>query len=184
MKVKFFSDDNKEFSSEQLCIKYEEALRELKSGLNNRDNKIQTRYVEKTKWHLIKDELDFFFYDHKDDSVSRKSPRTLYDIFKIIEQSKISFPFWLSEDEKGNPFNLDSRLQYLQNLVQQLETQVNKHKIEIMELETLRDDFSEHLTTEEDEENLKPSEATVFNNPVVEEEAEDDDNIEEEIEDV
>ena len=157
MKVKYYSEDGHEFNTKQQCSKYEEEIKKLEKYLKENNDKEYEKLLSKVSlndaiWYKIDNTIDFYIFDHKDDTEEKISDKSFYDIFNIVRDNNLqrSFPIWITLQD-GNPINNKKLIGHYQDYISELQNFIKEKKDEIKQLKNL-DELLESESTEEPEE--------------------------------
>lgn len=112
MKVKYISEDNKEFHSEEECKTYETLLADLKTReLSPIDVSSEENVDDRSfKLYIINDILDFYLFDADENDLENEH---FYELFINSKEIKEKFPMKIIEYDDGDISNLESKIDEL-----------------------------------------------------------------------
>lgn len=157
MKVKYYSEDGYTFDTKYQCEDYESSKEELekflKENKENYEDLLESVVVNNVRWYKIKNVIDFFLFDHKDDTEEMSSEKTFYDIFQLTLNIKRKFPLWISIEDEAPITNKD-KVTYYQTYIKSLQNEIKEKRKTIKELKSL-DEILEKKNNKKEGENKK-----------------------------
>lgn len=126
MKVKYISDDGHEFPSEEMCLQYEEGLKEIKVR-----NVLLFSMADEKEWYRITDPIDLYLFDH----MNENSKNTFYDVLNYSQ--KIKFPFSITNSNSDDSPLLEDYIKYQKIVASELEKQLSSINKKIDDLEKI-----------------------------------------------